>query len=449
MALHKLKKGLDLPIIGEPKQELSGSKESRKVALLGEDYVGMKPTMLVKEGDSVKAGDVLFTDKKLPEVKYTSPGCGKVVEINRGEKRAFKSIVIDLEGNEEVTFNSFSEAELKTLSAEKVKEQLLNSGQWTLIRVRPFSKVADPSTTPHSIFVTAMDTNPLAPSVDKLMAGKEKNFLIGLEILSKLTAGKVYVCTSPDSSIPVGDNNSVVTEEFDGPHPAGNAGTHIHFVDPVSRKKSVWYVNAQDVAAIGQLFTTGKIDLFRNIALCGASVKEPRLITVRVGADLNAVTDGELNEGENRIISGSVLSGRHATDKVAYLGRFHRQVTVISEDREKHFLGWLSPGANLYSMKNIVLSKLIPGKRFDFTTSQHGGQRAIVPSGNFEKVMPLDIIPTYLLRALAVNDVEEAEKLGVLELDEEDVALCTFSCPSKLEYGPMLRENLTIIEKEG
>lgn len=449
MALHKLKKGLDLPIKGEPKQEISGSKTTRKVALLGEDYVGMKPTMIIKEGDAVKVGQVLFTDKKQPDVKYTSPGSGKVLEINRGDKRAFKSIVIELEGNEEITYNSYSEAELKTLDAQKIKAQLIESGQWTTIRVRPFSKVADPSENPHSIFITAMDTNPLAPLIDKLIEGKEKNFVNGLEVLSKLTEGKVYVCKAPGSSIPVGDNSSVVVEEFEGPHPAGNAGTHIHFLDPVNRHKSVWYLNAQDVAAIGHLFTTGKIDLDRNIAICGASVKEPRLISTRVGADLSELLKDELKDGENRIISGSVLSGRHATDMEAYLGRFHSQVTVIAEDREKHFLGWLSPGANLYSMKNIVLSKIIPGKKFDFSTAQHGGKRAIVPSGNFEKVVPLDIIPTYLLRALAVNDVEEAEKLGVLELDEEDLALCTFSCPSKLEYGPMLRENLTIIEKEG
>ncbi|PKL89710.1 MAG: NADH:ubiquinone reductase (Na(+)-transporting) subunit A [Ignavibacteriae bacterium HGW-Ignavibacteriae-2] len=449
MGLHKLKKGLDLPINGKPLQEVKVTKLPKKVALLGDDYVGMKPTMLVQVGDKVKLGQVLFTDKKQPEVKFTSPGSGTVVEINRGEKRVFKSIVIELQGSDEITFQTYSEGELPNLTREKIVEILTESGQWTALRSRPFSSVANPTNTPHSIFVTAMDTNPLAPDIEKVIAGKENNFINGLTVLSKLTDGKLYLCKKTGTKIPQPKIDSLVVEEFEGPHPSGNVGTHIHFIDPVGRKKFVWYINAQDVVSIGKLFTTGKIDVERVIALAGAAVKSPQLVITRVGAAISDITSGELIEGENRIISGSVLSGRTAANDEAYLGRFHQQISVIKEERSRHFLGWLSPGFNLYSIKNIVLSKLIPNKTFDFSTALHGGHRAIVPSGNFEQLVPLDIIPTYLLRSLAVNDVEEAEKLGLLELDEEDLALCTFSCPSKLDYGPMLRENLTIIEKEG
>ncbi len=449
MGKTTIKKGLDLPINGKPEQKVYDGRSVRHVALLGDDYVGMKPTMEVEEGQEVKTGQLLFTDKKMPSVRYTSPGTGKVISVNRGERRAFKSIIIELNGSEEVEFNSYKADQLNSLSKKQVTDLLLESGMWTTIRVRPFSKVADPETTPGAIFITAMDSNPLAPSMEKILEGKEKLFRDGLAVLSGLTDGKTYVCKSPGENIAVKENDKISVEEFDGPHPAGLAGTHIHFLHPVDRSHLVWYINAQDVVAIGALFTTGKLYLERIIALAGAQVKNPRLVKTRTGASLTELLEGELNEGENRIISGSVLSGRHAEGYVSFLGRFHQQVSVIREDREKHFLGWVNPAANVYSLKNILLSKLIPNKKFDFSTALHGGKRAIIPSGSLEAVMPLDILPTYLLRALAVKDLEEAEKLGVLELDEEDLALCTFVCPSKTEYGPMLRENLTIIEKEG
>ncbi len=449
MNLHKLRKGLDLPINGSPIQEVKGKIMPKTVAILGEDYVGMKPTMNVNVGDKVKLGQMLFTDKKIPKVRFTAPGAGKVIAINRGEKRAFKSIVIELTGNDEITFESYSENKLKELTGEEVSSQLLESGEWVALRVRPMSKVADPSTSPHSIFITAMDSNPLAPSIEKIIEGKENYFVSGQIALSKLTNGKVHVCKEPSSNVPLADNPKITIEEFEGPHPSGNVGTHIHFVDPVGRKKFVWYVTAHDVIAIGYLFLTGKIMTDRRVALAGPSVKEPRLIETVKGACLSEITSNQLIDGEHRIISGSVLSGRKAEGPENYLGRFHNTISVIEEDNEKRFLGWLSPGNNLYSFKNVVLSKLSPKKKFNFSTSMYGGKRAIVPSGSFEEIMPLDIIPTYLLRSLAVQDLEEAEKLGLLELDEEDLALCTFVCPSKLDYGPMLRENLTIIEKEG
>ena len=449
MALTKIKKGLDLPISGEPVQKIDGSKDPKKVAVIGYDYVGMKPTMLVQVGDTVKLGQVLFTDKKMPAVKYTAPGAGKVIEINRGEKRVFESLVIELSGSEEETFESYSEKQLENLTPEQVKSNLIESGLWTTIRRRPFGKVADPEASPKSIFITAMDTNPLAPDMKVILKGQENDFRNGLVVLSHLTQGKVHLCKNPDLSFDTSGLEKVRTQEFTGKHPAGNAGTHIHFIDPVDSKHFVWHVDLQDVIAIGKLFTTGKISVERIVALGGPVVNNPRLLKTRIGADLSEFLAGELKEGDNRIISGSVLSGRKADGPLLYLGRFHQQVSVVEEGRQREFLGWLSPGFNLFSVKKILASALTPSKKFAFSTALNGGPRAIVPVGSYEQVMPLDIIPTYLLRAIAVDDIEEGEKLGMLELVEEDLALCTYVCPSKIDHGANLRRNLTIIEKEG
>lgn len=445
----KIKKGLNLPITGEPDQVISGSKRVNKVAVLGIDYVGMKPQFLVSPGGDVQSGQPLFIDKKMPSIQYTSPGAGKVVEINRGEKRKLLSVVIQLKGDDEVTFQSYAEHELSTLDRQKVASLLLVSGLWTAIRSRPFSKVADPGTTPHSLFINAMDTNPLAPSVAKIIEGKEQHFINGLTALSKLTEGKVFLCKAPGESIPVPELESLSVAEFSGPHPAGNVGTHIHFLSPVSRNRHVWHVGIQDVIAVGILFTEGRLDVERVVSLAGPGAKNSRLIRTRIGASLEDIMSGELKEGEHRIISGSVFSGHSPHEQTAFLGRYHQQVTVLPEGRKREFLGWLGPGLNHYSCKNIVLSRISPRKRFNFSTATLGGRRAIVPVGAYEKVMPLDIMPTYLLKALAVDDVEEAEKLGCLELDEEDLALCTFVCPSKIDHAMELRRNLTLIEKEG
>ena len=446
----KIKQGLDLPINGKPRQEIQDEKGCETVALLGPDYVDMKPTMEIRVADRVKKGQLLCTDKKTPGVRYSAPGAGEVVAIHRGHKRALLSIVIRLaKDEEEITFRSFSQKELAGLERKQVVDLLVESGEWISLRTRPFSKVPDPSSTPQAIFVTAMDSNPLAPSIDKVLDGKEEDFANGLTVISKLTDGKLYVCKAPGTKLPETKIANLRVEEFDGPHPAGLPGTHIHFLEPVSRKKAVWHIGLQDVIAIGKLFTTGKIYSERVVALGGSSVKNPRLVKTRVGASLTDVTAGELNGGDHRIISGSVFSGHTADDSMGFLGRFHQQVSVIHDDKERKFLAWMSPFVNLHSVKNILAASLIPGKTFDFSTSTNGEERAIIPSGNYEEVFPLDMLPLFLLRALAVNDVEEAESLGCLELDEEDLALCAYVCPSKLEFGPLLRRNLTMIEKEG
>lgn len=452
MSVIKIKKGLNLPITGSlPKIEnISETKKVTKVALLGDDYIGMKPSFEVKEGDVVKLGQLLFNDKKTPGVKYTAPAAGKVVEINRGEKRKFLSIVIQIEGNDEITFENFSEGNLLELGREKVQKVLIDSGMWTSIKSRPFGKVAAPRTTPHSIFVNLMDTSPLAPPMDLILKGNENHLVNGVKVLRNLTEGKIFICKSPKLSLNNFEIKNTEIHDFDGPHPAGLVGTHIHMLDPVSRNKTVWYIGLQDVIAIGKLFTSGKLDFERVISIAGPGAKNPKVVKTRMGASISEIINGETISGEIRPIAGSVLNGYDASQEgYGYLGKFHQTVSLIAEGTERKFLGWLLPGSNVFSITNAFLAAMFKGKKFNLTTSTNGNERAMVPIGNYEQVTPLDIVPTYLLRALAVDDVEEAEKLGCLEIEEEDLALCTVVCSSKIDHGKNLRRNLTLIEKEG
>ena len=442
----KVKKGLDLPITGAPEQTIEEGAAVTQVAVIGSDYNGMRPTMAVKEGDDVALGQLLFEDKKTPGVRYTSPGSGKVVAVNRGAKRALQSVVIALSGDAEERFEQFSETATDQLSREQVRDKLVASGLWTALRTRPFSKVPSPESTPHSFFITAIDTNPLSADPQVVLAEHEADFTLGVQLLSKLSEGPTYLCKAPGTSISGGEGQEV---EFAGPHPAGLPGTHIHFVDPVGANKTVWYINYQDVIAVGKLFSTHRLSVERVIALAGPQVERPRLIRTRVGAQLSELTGGQLRAGENRIISGSVLSGRAAAGPFDFLGRYHLQVSVLAEGREREFLGWQKPGIDKFSVKNVYASKLFPGKLFNFTTSTEGSDRALVPISSYEGVMPLDVVPTFLLRSLITGDTEQAQLLGALELDEEDLGLCSFVCPGKHEFGPLLRKNLEQIELEG
>ncbi len=446
----KIRKGLDLPIAGAPSQEIDEAPPVSRVALVGDDYVGMKPKMLVQVGDPVKLGQVLFEDKKTPGVPYTSPGSGKVVAVNRGAKRKFESIVIELAGEEEESFPAFDATELDDLDREKIQELLIQSGLWTVLRTRPYSRVPDPGSVPHSIFVTAMDTNPLAADPAAIIQGRSDDFRHGLRVLSRLTDGQVFVCQQSGADIPGDEIPRVLIQTFAGPHPAGLAGTHIHFLDPVSDQKTVWSINYQDVIAMGRLTTTGRLDLERVVSLAGPAVKNPRLIRTRVGAAVDELTAGELNRDNVRVISGSVLSGRQASGGYAFLGRTHLQISAIAEGAPRAFLGWALAGFNRFSVRRLYASALFGrDRKVAFSSSTEGSPRAMVPIGSYEKVMPLDIDPPYFLRALIVGDSEKAQELGCLELDEEDLALCTFACPGKYNYGPLLRDVLTHIEKEG
>lgn len=380
---------------------------------------------------------------------FTAPASGTVVAIHRGERRVLQSVVIQIEGDEKREFARFDAADLATLSHDAVQTQLLESGLWTALRTRPYSKTPVPGTVPAAIFVTAIDTNPLSADPQPLILAERKAFDAGLTVLTRLTPGKVHVCQASGGKLGGHPQGQVAFNEFAGPHPAGLVGTHIHFLEPVSLTKQVWHLNYQDVIAIGKLFTTGKLCAERIIAIGGPQATQPRLVRTLLGADLTALLAGETKEGENRIISGSVLSGRHATGPMAWLGRFHLQVSVVLEGREKELFGWVLPGAEKYSVTRTTLGHFLRRKLFNFSTSTNGGERAMVPIGNYERVMPLDILPTVLLRDLLAGDTDGAQALGCLELDEEDLALCTYVCPGKYEYGPVLREVLTRIEQEG
>ncbi|MFC3116954.1 Na(+)-translocating NADH-quinone reductase subunit A [Cellvibrio fontiphilus] len=445
----KIRRGLDLPITGSPNQSIEDGPQVRQVALIGFDYHGMKPTMAVQVGDKVKLGQELFSDKKTPGVIYTSPAAGTVTAINRGDQRVFHSIVIDVDGSEAVEFAKYPVSELANLSRESVQNNLVQSGLWTALRTRPYSKAPALDSKPSSIFVQAIDTNPLAADPAVVIAAKKDAFANGLTLIARLTQGKVFVCQAPGVELPKGQGANITAETFAGVHPAGNPGTHIHFLDPVNARKTVWTIGYQDVIAIGELFVTGQLNTERVVALAGPQVERPRLIRTRLGADLSALVEGQLKSGENRVISGSVFGGRRSHGSLTFLGRFHTQVSVLLEGREREMLHYLRAGTNKFSVMGIYLSKLFGGKKFAFTTSTNGSERAMVPVGSYEKVMPLDILPTQLLRSLIVGDTETAQKLGCLELDEEDLALCTFVCPGKYEYGPILRNNLTRIEQEG
>ncbi len=459
MALHKSKRGLRLPIQGEPTQQVEAARTPTRIALLGADYPGLRPTLHAKVGETVKRGQLLFEDKKMPGVRFTAPGAGKVVAVNRGEKRVFQSMVIELSrselegrsgGAEQVSFSSYTGKHPASLTGAAVRELLIESGMWTALRGRPYARVANPEGQPHSVFVTVTDSNPLAPSVAVAMTDQGHRFQLGLAAIAKLTEGTVFVCTEPGISLDLPDESRIQVEQFSGPHPAGTVGYHIHKLDPVDRSKLVWYLGYQDVVAIGELFDSGELYLDRVISLAGPMVKQPRLLRTRIGASTDALVDGELSEGEVRVISGSALSGRIARgDELGFLGRYDNQITVLAEGREREFLGWLTPGSDKYSVVKTHLGALMPGKRFAFTTSTHGSKRAIVPIGTYEKVMPFDLMPTQLLKSLLMRDIETAERLGCLELAEEDVALCSFVCPGKNDYGPYLRDVLTLIEKEG
>lgn len=444
----KIKKGLDLPIKGAPEQTISDGNTATRVAILGEEYVGMRPTMHIQVGDTVKKGQVLFEDKKNPGVKFTAPAAGEVVEVNRGAKRVLQSVVIKINGNDSVAFDKIAADKIAGSKREELQELLVESGMWTALRTRPYSKVPEVGSTPHSIFVTAMDTNPLAADPTLIIGEREDDFVNGLNALTALTDGKVFVCKAPGANVPTG-SAKVDVEEFGGPHPAGLPGTHIHFLDAVGNAKKVWHIGYQDVMAIGALLTSGELDNRRVVAIGGPAANKPRLVRTMIGADIEELIDNEIADGEVRVISGSVLNGTTAQGVHAFLGRYHTQVSVLKEGREKTLFGWLAPGKDKHSITRAYTGH-ITDQKFAMTTTTNGSERSMVPIGShYERVMPLDILPVLLLRDLIAGDTDSAQTLGCLELDEEDLALCTYVCPGKYNYGPILRNVLTTIEKEG
>ena len=444
-----IKEGLDLPITGRPKQVIEEGSKIKSVAILGKDYIGLKPKMMVAVGDTVKLGQVLFTDKQNPGVNFTAPGSGVVTEINRGAKRVLQSVVVELKGTTQESFTKYVKNDLKKLTVDQIKENLLASGLWTSFLTRPYGKIPAVDDAPSAIFITAIDTRPLAADPAIIIADRDIEFSNGLSIVAKLTEGKTYLCKATGAKI--ASEEGIQTAEFSGGHPAGLPSTHIHFIDPVNADKNVWHIDYQAVIAIGSLFSTGKLNINRVVSLAGPVVKKPRLLKTRVGANTNDLVSGELDDCETRVISGSVLYGHEAADGFAYLGCYSNQISVLKEGRERELFGWIVAGKDKYSAMNVYTSSTDRNSHrlFPLTTDKNGSNRAIVPVGVFESVMPMDILATPLLKALVIGDTDQAQLLGCLELSEEDVSLFTFVDPGKHDFAPVLRANLTKIEKEG
>ncbi|MDH3347292.1 MAG: Na(+)-translocating NADH-quinone reductase subunit A [Desulfobulbaceae bacterium] len=447
-----LKNGLDIPITGAPNQVIEQGKPIKHVALLGLDYIDLKPSMAVRIGDQVAAGQLLFTDKKNPGIKITAPVCGKIIAIHRGERRKFESIVIQREGDNQLTFTSTDKDPNQQSDQKAIKILLIDSGLWTSLRTRPYGKIASPSSTPSSIFVTAMDTLPLAAAPEIIINEARSDFLSGLKIIQTL-GPKTYLCSSQKVIIPGEKLQGITSCKFEGPHPAGLPSTHIHFVDPVGPGKEVWHIGYQDVIAIGSFFRTGQIPSTQIVALCGPAVNNPRLIKTIRGAAINEICHDEVIQDNSRILSGSALTGHQASGSKGYLGRYHQQVCALPIENGAGFLSWLRLGADRFSSLPIFLSGITGSvsqkNKTPMSTATWGGRRAIFPLGTYEKMIPLNIIATSLLKSVATGNTEKAAELGCLELVEEDLALCSFVCPGKNNFGPMLRTVLRKIEQDG
>ncbi|MGB3222599.1 MAG: Na(+)-translocating NADH-quinone reductase subunit A [Desulforhopalus sp.] len=443
-----IKKGLDIPISGKPEQKIRQGNTIRKVALIGDDYIDMKPTMLVNPGDRVTIGQQLFTDKKNEGVIFTSPGCGTINSINRGDRRKFESIVIDIDGEETVTFCDPT-TNPEDLKPETIRDLLITSGLWPAFRTRPYGKIPAIDSEPVSLFITAMDTSPLAADPGIIIEEYQSAYQFGLKILRRLITGPVHYCTDSEKLQPYEEVDGLSYWSFQGPHPAGLPSTHIHFIDPVHETKTVWHIGYQDVIDIGHLFMTGQLLTERVVALGGSGVFKPSLVKTRIGASLTELCRRELSLDDLRIISGSVLSGRRSKGNFNYLGRYHNQISVIEDSSGRSILNWFLPGKNRFSVKPIFISAYMKEKLFPMSTALWGGRRAIFPLATYEQVMPLDIIAIYLLKSISIGDTEKSKALGALELIEDDLGLCGFVCPGKNEFGPALREVLTAIELGG
>lgn len=443
-----IKKGLDIPISGKPVHTVTSSKPLSHVAVLGDDYADMKPTMLVQVGDRVQCGQPLFTDKRNEGVIFTAPGSGEVIAVNRGEKRKFESLIIRLGDGEPISFCEPG-SDLEAFSSDELRSLLIKSGLWCALRTRPYGKIPPIDAQPASLFVTAIDTSPLAPDMEGIIKLNKDDFLMGLALLRKLISSPIYLCHAHNQKAIAGDINGIEQVEFSGPHPAGLPSTHIHFIDPVHETKSVWHIGAQDVISYGAFLKSGKLNTDRIISLAGPAATEPRHIRTQLGASITELCQSEITGDDVRLLSGSVLDGRQSTDIHGFLGRYHQQITCLPEGTGRQLFGWLRPGEDRFSITRAFLSAFTKPKTLPLDTAVWGGDRAIFPLGSYEKVIPIDTVATYLLKSLASGNTQKAKELGCLELIEEDLALCSYVCPGKNNFGPMLRQTLTTIENEG
>jgi Na+-transporting NADH:ubiquinone oxidoreductase subunit A len=443
----KLKKGLDIRMIGKAERVLIEDVESSFYGVRPTDFPGLIPKLNVRMGDMVSAGSPLFHDKLRPEIIFTSPVSGKVVSVRRGDRRKLLEIIVQKEGNGCLDFGA---ADPSGLTRESIKEKLLISGLWPSVRQRPYHIVSHPDDVPKAIFISGFDTAPLAPDYNFIMNNSSSAFFkTGIAALRKLTDGTINLIlnASGAASELLEKATDVEISHFSGPHPAGNVGVHIHHLNPINKGEIVWFVNLQDVSAIGRLFEEGIYKHERIIALTGSEVLHPQYYKIRSGASILPIVNENVNTGNLRYISGNVLTGARI-EPAGYLGYYDSQVTVIPEGDYYEFFGWMMPGINKFSFSKTFASSLIPRKSYSMDTNFHGGERAFVMTGQYEKVVPMDIYPMQLLKAILAEDIDLMENLGIYEIAEEDFALCEYICPSKIEIQSIVRKGLDLMIKE-
>lgn len=441
-----IKKGLDIPLAGNPDQVIHSDVSIKEVAIVGSSFNNFKPSLKVREGDKVIKGQVVLVDKKHPTISLTAPASGTVKEVNRGERRVFQSLVITVDPTSTDSV-SFDVPDLSDSVA--CKQLLLDAGLWIGLRTRPFNNLCDPEVIPHALFINAHDTNPGHADPNVVLAHNEQAFSLGLEVLNTVfkDVQHKYVVGNKEFNLP--QVEGYIYEQFVGPHPAGLVGTHIAFLQPVTLEKVAYHINYQDVIQIGKLFATGKLDATKVVALSGPMVKEPTLYRIPYGSAVADLTANKLkvsDEAPNRIISGSCLDGTKATGPFAYVSHYDLQVSILMEGTKQEFIGWFAPQSKKFSLSRL---NYFGKKDLPLTTTTNGSDRGQVPIGLYERVMPLDIFPTLLLRDLLSGDTDSAQELGILELAEEDIALCSFVCQGKYDYAIYLRQALNKIEVEG
>ena len=446
----KLKKGLDIQLQGAPRKELVQLPLVHAYALKPDDFKGVTPKLLVRADDPVKAGSPLFFDKYRPQVLFTSPVSGRVKEIRRGEKRKILEIIVAPDA--EQTYESFDIVAPERASRAQITSTLLKAGLWPMIIQRPYGIIANPDHGPKSIFVSGFDSAPLAPDMNFVLKDELENLQTGFSALGRLTEGKVYLGLKAGTSGVLDQIKDVEINYFDGPHPAGNVGVQIHHIDPIAKGDVVWTVDVQNVAIIGRLLRTGKVDMHKTIALTGSEVAQPRYFTTIAGAPvssiLRAVELRTQNEGEQvRIISGNVLTGTKV-EADGFIGFYSNQLTVIHEGFTHEFLGWGMPRLGKFSVSRSYFSWLTPHRKYNLDTNLNGGVRAYVVTGLYDKYLPMDIYPLYLLKAILAGDIDKMEGLGIYEVVEEDFALCEFVDPSKTEMQQIIRQGIDLMIKE-
>jgi len=445
----KIKKGLDIKMNGQAEKIYVKAPRAKTYAIKPGDWHGLTPKIIPKLCDEVKVGTPIFYDKYNPEVKFCSPVSGILSSINRGERRRIVEVVIEDDGKD--TAESFLQGDPAEMKREQIVENLLNSGLWPAIRQRPYTTIAKPDGKPKSIFISAFDTSPLAPDFEFLLKDSEEDFQWGVNALKQLTEGKVFL--NLDGRYPsirtLSDIKGAEINRFKGPHPAGNVGIQISKLDPINKGDVVWIVQPQDVVAIGRLFKTGAYDPSMVVALTGARVEKPQYYKTIRGAAVTPLLEKQLKDGDKRVISGNVLNGTSIDAESGYVGFFDSQLTVIPEGNYYELFGWMMPGFKKMSVaRSFASTWLTPNRKFDMDTNFHGGQRAFVMTGEYEKVLPMDIYPMQLLKSILVNDIDKMEQLGIYELDEEDMALCEFVCTSKTPVTKILRDGLKAMRKE-